>query len=152
MKILLIGYGKMGRTIEQIATARGVAVQSVVDAGLFFARGGRARLLRRNELDPDWDPHTDARSTVWEAVQHLARAHDMSGNKQAGELMARLGDLADGARDLAYRLYGICERKGWSQEGQAYNALVASWSEASEVARNVGPVVTQDSFAFGGEV
>ena len=141
-------YGKA----EQIATARGVSVQGVADAGLFVARGGHARLLKRSELNPDWDPQMDTRPTVWEAVQHLVRAQEAGGDQQAGVLLARLGGLADGARNLAYRLYGICERKGWSQEGQAYNALVASWSEASEVARNVGPVVTQDSFAFGGEV
>lgn len=31
MKILLIGYGKMGRTIEQIATARGHQIAGIID-------------------------------------------------------------------------------------------------------------------------
>lgn len=128
---------------ETLATARGVSVAGVVEAGILEARGGRVRLLRRAELAPDWDPATDERPTVWEAVQHLIRALESGGETRAGELLARLDQLADPARDLAYRLYGICERKGWSAEAQPYNALVASWTEAAEAAQNVRPEVVQ---------
>lgn len=124
---------------ELLATARGVSVRGVEEAGLIVARGGRVRLLRREELRPDWTPQSDARPTVWEAVQHLIRALDEGGEAKAGELMVTLGGMAEAARDLAYRLYGICERKGWSAEGQAYNALVASWSDAAQAAQNVKP-------------
>ena len=42
---------------------------------------------------------------------------------------------ADGgpARDLAYRLYGACERKEWSQERLAYNSLVIAWPEVTRL-------------------
>jgi putative DNA methylase len=36
-------------------------------------------------------------------------------------------DVAERARQLAYRLYSICERKGWAELGFWYNALVSSW-------------------------
>jgi len=39
------------------------------------------------------------------------------------------------ARDLAYRLYGVCEHKKWSQEGLAYNTLVIAWPEIARLAR-----------------
>ena len=39
-----------------------------------------------------------------------------------------------GVRDLAYRLYAICERKGWAEEAGAYNVLVASWPEIARLA------------------
>jgi putative DNA methylase len=38
-------------------------------------------------------------------------------------------DRADLARDLAYRLYILCDRKGWTQDAIAYNSLILSWSE-----------------------
>nr|WP_315889737.1 hypothetical protein [Kovacikia minuta] len=47
------------------------------------------------------------------------------------------------ARDLAYRLYSICDRKGWTQEAIAYNSLVISWSEIARLAlekKQVHPV------------
>jgi putative DNA methylase len=135
---------------ETLATARGVSVQGVVEAGLIAARAGRVRLLRRDELPQDWTPGKDHRPTAWEAVQHLTRALEDGGEERAGELMAQLGTLAESARELAYRLYGICERKGWSQDGQAYNALVASWSGAAEAAVRVGtPKGPQQDGLFG---
>ena len=122
---------------ETLATARGVSVSGVVEAGLITARAGRVKLVAREEMPTDWTPQTDKHPTAWEAVQHLARINVAQGAEAAGELMAQLGDLADSARQLAYRLYGICERKGWSAEGQVYNALVASWGEAAEAAARV---------------
>jgi putative DNA methylase len=44
-------------------------------------------------------------------------------------------DLAAQARQLAYRLYSICERKGWAEYARDYNALVISWSASQEQAR-----------------
>ena len=44
------------------------------------------------------------------------------------------GDIPDAARDLAYRLYHICERKGWAEDALDYNVLVSSWSEISRLA------------------
>lgn len=119
---------------ETLATARGVSVAGVQEAGLILAKAGKVRLVRRDEMPEDWTPQTDKHPTAWEAVQHLAYINDRQGADAAGVLMSKLGDLADSARQLAYRLYGICERKGWSTEGQVYNALVASWGEASEAA------------------
>ena len=43
------------------------------------------------------------------------------------------------ARGLAYRLYGVCERKKWSQEGLAYNSLVIAWPEITRLARAERP-------------
>lgn len=133
---------------ELLATARGVSVPGVVAAGILEAKAGRARLRRRDELPADWDPHAE-RPTAWEAVQHLIRALDSGGEARAGEFLAKLGDLGDAARDLAYRLYQICERKGWAQEAQPYNALVASWNEASRAARDVRAATPTQVGLFG---
>ena len=51
------------------------------------------------------------------------------GEHAAGRLARRLGGVAEQARDLAYRLYGIADSKGWSEEALGYNSLVASWPE-----------------------
>jgi putative DNA methylase len=119
---------------ETLATARGVAVRGVQEAGILIAKGGKVRLIRREELPADWNPATDARPTVWEAAQHLIRTMQTQGEAAAGALLAPLGALADTARDLAYRLYGICERKKWAEEALAYNALVIAWPELTRLA------------------
>jgi putative DNA methylase len=94
------------------------------------SRAGKAHLLRREELQDDWDPVLDRRPTVWEATQHLTRALGVQGEAGAGDLLRRLGGGYGGqARELAYRLYSICERNGWAEEAMPYNALVVAWPE-----------------------
>ena len=91
------------------------------------------RLLKKEELDSDWDPTTDERLTVWEATHHLIRTLDQ-GEQVTGALLRKLGALSEVARDLSYRLYTICERRKWSQDAIGYNALVLSWPDVKRVA------------------
>ncbi len=120
---------------ETLSKAKNTSVQGLVEAGVVASQGGKVKLLGREELPDDWDPATDARLTEWEAVQHLIRALDREGETGAADLLRKLGsDYGERARDLAYRLYAICERKGWSGEALAYNSLVIAWPEISKLA------------------
>ena len=120
---------------ETLATARGVSVQGVVEAGILEAKGGRARLLRRDELDPDWQPDTDQRFTVWECAQHTAhRLFEGGGEMAAAELLVRAGDRSGNARDLAYRLYRICEQTKRADEALIWNDLINLWPSLLDLA------------------
>ena len=115
---------------DVLARAKNTAVDGLVRAGVLEARAGKVRLLRREEYPDDWNPVHDSRLTVWECAQHLIRALEQGGEDAAARLAQRLGGgRSEEARALAYRLYAICERKGWSQEALAYNALVAAWGD-----------------------
>src|SRR6266702_1397114 len=83
----------------------------------------QGRLLRRKELPEDWDPSAIGRLTVWEVTQHLIRL-DQKGEAETANLKATIGWMAAIAPDLAYRLYTLCERKGWAEEAGYYNSLV----------------------------
>lgn len=120
---------------ETLSKAKNTSVQGLVDAGVLVAKAGKVRLLRRNELLQDWNPKTDKRLTVWEATQYMIRElQDGAGETSAARLLSQLGTIGEAARELAYRLYNICDRKGWASEGVAYNSLVISWSEISRLA------------------
>jgi putative DNA methylase len=119
---------------ETLAKARAVAVASLAEAGIIKSGGGKVRLLKRSELFDDWDPTKDARLTTWEATQHLIKRLEDHGEAAAAELLAKLGALAGAARDLAYRLYSTCERKGWADEARAYNGLVVAWPDLERLA------------------
>jgi putative DNA methylase len=114
---------------ETLARAKNTAVAGLVEAGIVRSKGGKVRLLRRDELDPGWTPEADERLTVWETTHYLLSAHEKEGDAGAGVLAVRLGEHAEAARDLAYRLYTVCERNQWSQAGQGYNSLVVAWSD-----------------------
>ena len=118
---------------EVLATAKALSVSHLADAGLLHSRAGKVRLLRREELPEGWDPSSINRLTVWEVTQHLIRRLDQKGEKETANLKAKIGGMAEIARDLAYRLYTLCERKGWAEEAGYYNSLVVAWpSMASE--------------------
>jgi len=120
---------------ETLATARNTSVAGMVEAGTIESKRGKVRLLRADELPPTWDPATDSRLTVWEMVHHLIRVLAASGETAAAELVAKLGSKAETARELAYRLYTLCERKKRAAEALAYNGLVQSWPEIARLAR-----------------
>jgi putative DNA methylase len=119
---------------ETLSKAKNVAVSGLEQAGVAVGRGGKVRLIGRDGLPEEWEPAADTRLTVWETAQHLIRALDKRGEEGAAALLRRCGALGEAARDLAYRLYSICDRKGWAQEGLAYNNLVVSWPSITALA------------------
>jgi putative DNA methylase len=111
------------------------------------------RLLRPDELPGDWDPAKDKRLTVWEMTHHLIRVyfHEKSGDERTADLLRKLDSRGEVARDLAYRLFDICEKKKRSQEAQAYNALVLGWAEVARLAREGSTRRAEQTTMFGQE-
>ncbi|HBY92921.1 MAG TPA: hypothetical protein DEP84_02990, partial [Chloroflexi bacterium] len=120
---------------ETLSKAKNTSVDGMVDAGILVSSRGKVRLLRPNEMPANWDPAKDRRLTAWESVHQLIRALETGGEAGAAELAAKLGSQAETARELAYRLYTICERKKRAAEALSYNALVQSWPEIMRLAR-----------------
>lgn len=122
---------------ETLSKAKNTSVNGLVEAGILEARAGKVRLLKTSEVSQAsevYDPHKDKRPTAWEAVQHLIHALENNGEESAASLLANLGSTAEPARDLAYRLYTVCERKGWAQDALGYNSLVVAWNRLRELA------------------
>lgn len=134
--------GKFGDA-DVLARAKGTSVGGLQDAGVIESGAGSLRLLRWAELPKDWSPEGDIRTPVWEALHQLIRALNQDGESAAGALLARMPARAEPMRALAYRLYTLCERKGWAEEARAYNELVAAWSAIELAAGEAGIVGTQ---------
>jgi putative DNA methylase len=123
---------------ETLSSAKNTSVAGLVEAGFLASGRGKVRLLKPAELSKNWDPETDKRLTVWEMVHHLIRVLDAGGETAAAALAKKLGSKAEVARELAYRLYTMCERKKRAPEALAYNALVQSWPEISRLSHEGG--------------
>ncbi|AFZ48918.1 DUF1156 domain-containing protein [Dactylococcopsis salina] len=119
---------------ETLSKAKNTSVQGMVEAGIIEAKAGKVRLLKREELPTDWTPDTNTRMPDWELTQYLIRELLNNGEMGAAELLSKLGDRGEGTRDLAYRLYSLCERKNWAQDAIAYNSLVTAWPEITRLA------------------
>ncbi len=114
---------------DTLARGKGTSVDGVKEAGVIQSGGGKVRLFKWSEYPADWNPLTDNRTPIWEALHHLIRALKRDGGETAsGALLAALGGKAEAVRQLAYRLYTLCERLGQAEDARAYNELITSWT------------------------
>ncbi|GCL39964.1 protein of unknown function DUF1156 [Sphaerospermopsis reniformis] len=90
---------------ETLSKARNTSIQGLVNGGILAAKSGKVRLLQRQELSPDWNPDTDTRTSHWEITQHLIHTLETAGELKTAEMLAKIGEQGEIARDLAYRLY-----------------------------------------------
>lgn len=129
------GKGDYG-VADNLARARGIAVESVKHAGIVESAAGKVRILTRDELAEDWEPESDGHLTVWECLQHLVKAHERDGiSHDTAVLLKKIGSQAEAVKDLAYCLYDISANKRKdAKEATAYNALIADWAELTKAA------------------
>jgi putative DNA methylase len=114
---------------DVLARAKATSVNGLSEAGVLKSGGGNVQLLKWSDYPADWNPQTDTRIPIWEVLHQLIRALRQSGESSAGKLLGQpnVASRAEAARQLAYRLYTLCERKGWAEDARAYNELITSW-------------------------
>jgi len=123
---------------ETLASARNASIDALKRSGILNSGGGRVSLIAPADLPDDYSPLTDDRISHWEVVLHLAHALDARGIDEAGRILAgaaQRGMDADVLQSLAYRLYSLAERHGWTEAGLLFNALGGSWPEIAATAR-----------------
>ncbi len=123
---------------DVLARAKNTSVHGLEIGGIVTARGGKLILLGKEALDASWTPAGDSRLTVWEATHQLMRILESDGEISAAALLKALGGVGEAARELAYRLYAVSERRNRSQEALSYNALVSTWPELVRLAAEPG--------------
>lgn len=118
-----IKYGEA----EILATAKSTSIPMMASHDILYAKGGIVHLLERSELPEKVDSNE---SCIWMLTQQLTQAMEKGGVEACAQIVANMfGSNSERAKDLAYRLYTIAERKNWANEAYAYNALVVSWPD-----------------------
>lgn len=140
-----------------LARAKGTSVAAIESAGAVYAQKGIVHLLVREEL-PEISKHDDKKNSedfVWLMTQQLTYAMETGGIQKCAEIVSHIfGGKTEAAKSLAYRLYTIAERKGWTQEAFAYNTLVTEWPSIVSTAsalRNTAPQQTMLDVNDGGD-
>lgn len=118
-----IKYGEA----EILANAKSTSIPMMAAHGVLYAKAGMVHIMERTDLPEKVDQDE---SNIWLLTQQLTRAMANGGIEPCAQIVYNLfGSNAESAKDLAYRLYTIAERKGWTDEAYAYNALVVAWPD-----------------------
>ena len=123
---------------DVVARAKGTSVDAVADSGVIRSGGGKAQLLTFSDYPKQWNPDKDPKIPIWEATHQLIRALRDGGEQESGLLLSRLPGKTEQIRQLAYRLYTLCERQGWAEEARAYNELISSWHRIVSASEDIG--------------
>jgi putative DNA methylase len=142
------GEGAFGEA-DVLARAKATSVSGLAEAGVTVSGGGKVRLRRPAEYPGDWDPRSDTRVPVWEALHQLIRVFRSDGEAGAALVVGALRARAESIRQLAYRLYTLCERSGRAEDARAYNDLVTAWPAIEDLAGAVAEHAAQGDL-FGG--
>lgn len=118
---------------DVLARAKNTSVERLAEMGIVYSEKGVVHLFDRSEL-PEFK--AEARSStgrcLWMLTQYLCQFLEKGGVEACAMLCMDYPADAERARDLAYRLFSLAERKGWNAEAYAYNSLVVSWPEIQQ--------------------
>ena len=138
-----IKYGEA----EVLANAKGTSIPMMISHGIIFAKAGFVRLVERMNLPKKVDANEN---NIWMLTQQLTQAMANGGVEACARIVFNmLGSNAENAKDLAYRLYTISERKGWANEAYAYNALVVAWPDVQNKAAELKAIQPEQMSLFG---
>lgn len=129
-----IKYGEA----EILANAKSTSIPMMAAQGVLYAKAGIVHLAEREELPGRIDSNDQ---NIWLLTQQLTRAMAKGGVNACAEIVySMFGSNTENAKDLAYRLYTIAERKGWAEEAYAYNNLVVAWPDIQSKAAELKAV------------
>jgi putative DNA methylase len=130
--------GQFGEA-NTLAQAKGTSVDGVKAAGVIESGGGKVRLFRWKELDANWDPAKDPRIPIWQVLHQMILSYQTGGDSAAAKIYAhpKTASLTEAARQLAYRLYTLCERANMAEDARAYNEVVTGWTGIESAATKV---------------
>lgn len=128
-------------TADDLARARNTAVATMERHGILTSRAGKVQLFKPADLDEKYDVTSDESTSAWEALHHTIRILESEGVLSAGLFLRDASQRADGAvdldlvKELAYLLFQVAEKNGWTKDAISFNALATAWPELMEAAR-----------------
>ncbi len=137
------GYatGKFG-VADDLARARNTAVETMVRDGILTSAAGKVTLLSPAAMPEGYDVLADDRVGAWEVLHHLIAFLGRDGLPGAGTFLASAQQRPDGAidgelvKELAFLLFSIAEKNGWTQDALAFNTVATAWPDVVQAARS----------------
>lgn len=148
------GVGQFGQA-DSLARARNTSVDVMDRDEILTSRAGKVQLIGPADTPGDYDVLADEHTSAWEALHHLIRLLESEGVPAAGAFLASAVSRPDGAveadlvKELAFLLFAVAEKNGWTKDALSFNTLATSWPDIVDVSRSTStPSSSQGSFDF----
>jgi putative DNA methylase len=126
---------------DALARARNTVVESLVRDGILTSAAGKVTLLSPAAMPAEYDVLTDDRVGAWEVLHHLSAILERDGVPAAGAFLRNVAERPDRAvdtelvKELAFLLFQIAEKNGWTRDALAFNTAATAWPEVVQAAR-----------------
>ena len=128
-----------------LARAKNTSVDKMAQEGVLQSGKGHVRLLAREELSE----RTNDFQPLWLSAQQLTHAMTKGGTEAAAKIVLQMSATdAENAKDLAYRLFTIADKKNRTQEAYEYNNLVAAWQDVMNRAAELKRTAAVEQLKF----
>ena len=147
------GTGQFGDA-DNIARARNTSVEALDRAGILLGRAGKAILVRPQDYSLDVDDNVIGLIGSWEALHHLVHSLEAEGIPAAAEFLSQAQGQpnsaidADLIKELAFLLFSIAEKNGWTRDAVSFNAIATAWAEIADGQGMVRASDSQPTFDF----
>lgn len=144
------GIGRFGDA-DNLARARNTSMDILARDGILSSRAGNVTILGPGQLREDYDVGSDEHTSAWGALHYCVRILEAEGVRAAGDFLAAAVGRQDGAvdpglvKELAFLLFAIAEKNGWTKDAIAFNTLASSWTEIVEASRTAPPRTSKQS-------
>jgi len=126
---------------DNLARARNTAVEGLDRDEVLSSRAGKVKLFAPAEVRTAYDVLADEHTSAWEALHHLIRILEADGVEAAGSFLRAATSRPDGAvdadlvKELAFLLFSLAEKSGWTQDALSFNTVATSWPEILDAMR-----------------
>lgn len=140
---------------DNLARARATVVATLERDGILTARAGKVQLYKPADLADGYDVLADTHTSAWEALHQAIRLQEVKGIPAAGAFLRQASLRPDGAvdvdlvKELAYLLFQVAEKNGWTKDALSFNGIASSWSDLLDAGRStLAPSSTSTTLDF----
>lgn len=142
---------------DNLARARNTSVERMDRDEILISRAGKVALIKPGDTPAGYDALTDDHTSTWESLHHTIRILESDGVPGAGAFLAITQSREDGAvdpdlvKELAFLLFSIAEKNGWTKDAMSFNAVAQSWGDVVDASKAAPTPHKQGEFDFSEE-
>lgn len=139
---------------DNLARARNTSVERMDRDAILTSRAGKVTLIKAADTPADYNVIADEHTSTWEALHHTIRILENKGVPAAGAFLAAAQSRPDGAvdldlvKELAFLLFSVAEKNGWTKDAISFNAVAQSWGDVVDASKTAPKPHEQGEFDF----